>query len=105
MARRDDGSSVLALWQEPPHDSHRADLRPVDGLLIVAAVAVLVAIAVGMGWRGEHGQTDPQLSSHKRGRSLSAMRLGCELIWTLMIGALPVSLLDRPLPLAPEKML
>jgi hypothetical protein len=74
----------------------------IERLLIVAAVAMLVAIAVGLGWRNEHGEADPQLTSHKRGRSLSALRLGCELIYALMIGPLPLTLLDRPLPLAPE---
>jgi hypothetical protein len=82
---------------------HRA--QRVERLLLVAAVAVLVAIAVGLGWRSEHGEADPQLTSHKRGRSLSVLRLGCELIYALMVGPLPVSLLDRPLPLAPESTL
>jgi len=79
--------------------------RRIERLLIVAAVAVLVGIAVGLGWRAEHGAADPQMSSHKRGQSLSALTLGCELIWALMLGPLPLSLLDRPMPLAPEKTL
>lgn len=74
----------------------------IERLLIVAAVAMLVAISVGQGWRTAHGGGEPQLSSHKRGRSLSAFRLGCELIWTIMVGSLPLGLLDRPLPLAAE---
>jgi hypothetical protein len=77
----------------------------IERLLIVAAVAVLVAISVGQGWLAAHGERDPQLSSHKRGRSLSALRLGYELIRTLMLGPLPLSLLDRPLVLAPENTL
>jgi hypothetical protein len=79
--------------------------RRIERLLVVAAVAILVAIAVGLGWRSEHGEGEPQLTSHKRGRNLSALRLGCELIWALMVGPLPVTLLDRPLPLAPENVL
>jgi hypothetical protein len=79
--------------------------RRIERLLIVAAVAVLVAIAVGLGWRAEHAGTDPQMSSHKRGHSLSALRLGYELIRARLLGPLPVSLLDRPLPLAPENTL
>jgi len=71
-------------------------------LLIVSAVATLVAIAVGLGWCSEHGEADPQMTSHKRGRSLSMLRLGCELIYALMVGPLPLTLLDRTLPLAPE---
>jgi len=74
----------------------------IERLLLVAAVAVLVAIGVALGWRAEHGALDPQLSSHKRGRSLSVLNLGYELLWALMLGALPLNLLDRPLPLAPE---
>jgi len=95
-----DAKSALGLDRLRLRRAHR-----IERLLIVAAVAVLVAIAVGMGWRAEHGGADPQLSSHKRGRSLSALRLGCELIWALMIGPLPLSLLDRPLPLASENTL
>jgi len=79
--------------------------RRIERLLIVAAVAVLVGIAVGLGWRAEHGAADPPMSSHKRGQSLSALTLGCELIWALMLGPLPLSLLDRPMPLAAEKTL
>lgn len=77
----------------------------IERLLIVAAVAMLVAIGVGLGWRAEHGGADPQMTTHKRGRSLSVVNLGCELIWTLMVGPLPLSLLDRPLPLALENTL
>jgi hypothetical protein len=76
--------------------------RRIERLLIVAAVAVLVAIAVGLGWRVEHGSLDPQMSSHKRGQGLSVLSLGCELIYTLLLGKLPLSLLDRPLPLATQ---
>jgi hypothetical protein len=45
---------------------------------------------------------DPQLTSHKRGRSLSILNLGYELIHSLMIGNLPLSLLDKPLTIGQE---
>lgn len=95
-----DAKSGLGLSGLRLRRAHR-----IERLLIVAAVAMLVALAVGMGWHCEHGGIDPQLSSHKRGRSLSVVNLGCELIWALMVGPLPLSLLDRPLPLAPENTL
>jgi len=40
-----------------------------------------------------------------RVRSLSVVNLGCELIWALMVGPIPLSLLDRPLPVAPDNTL
>lgn len=95
-----DAKSGLGLSGLRLRRAHR-----IERLLIVAAVATLVAIAVGMGWNSEHGDIDPQMTSHKRGRSLSVVNLGCELIWALMIGPLPLSLLDRPLPLPPHNTL
>jgi hypothetical protein len=92
-----DAKSGLGLDRLRLKRAHR-----IERLLIVAAVAVLVAIAVGHGWCAEHGGADPQMTSHKRGQSLSVLTLGCELIFALMLGPLPLSLLDRPLPLAPE---
>lgn len=92
-----DAKSGLGLDRLHLKRAHR-----IERLLIVAAVAVLVAIAVGLGWRAEHGAADPQMTSHKRGQSLSMLSLGCELIYALMLGDLPLSLLDRPLPLAPQ---
>jgi hypothetical protein len=74
-------------------------------LLIVAAVAVLVGMAVGLGWRTEHGAADPQMTSHKRGQGLSLLRLGCEVVYNEMVGTLPMELLDRPLPVALESTL
>jgi hypothetical protein len=71
-------------------------------LLIVAAVVVLVGIAVGLGWRAAHAGADPQMTSHKRGQSLSALNLGCEVLYIEMVGTLPLELLDRPLPVALE---
>jgi len=92
-----DAKSGLELERLRLKRAHR-----IERLLIVAAVAVLVAIAVGQGWRAEHGDVDPQLSSHKRGGSLRALTLGCQLIWALMIGPLPLDLLDRPPARRPE---
>jgi hypothetical protein len=74
----------------------------IERLLIVAAVAMLVALAIGMGWCSEHGESDPQMTSHKRGRSLSLVNLGYEIFRALIIGTLPLSLLNRQLPLASE---
>jgi hypothetical protein len=48
---------------------------------------------------------DPQLTTHKRGQSLSVLNLGCELIYALVVGPLPLSLLDRPLPAVPQNTL
>lgn len=76
--------------------------RRIERLLIVAAVAMLVAMAIGAAWRASHLGTDPQMTSHKRGVGLSVLNLGYELFRTLVIGALPLTLLDLPLPLAPE---
>jgi hypothetical protein len=95
-----DAKSGLGLQGLRLKKAHR-----IERLLIVAAVAILVAIAVALSWRAEHGEAEAQLTSHKRGRSLSVLRLGYELIWRLMLGALPLSLLDRPLPLAPQNTL
>jgi hypothetical protein len=87
-----DAKSGLGLDKLRLKRAHR-----IERLLIVAAVAVLVAIAVGLSWRAEHGGADPQMTSHKRGQSLSVLTLGCELIYALMLGPLPLGLLDRPL--------
>jgi len=38
----------------------------------------------------------------KSGQGLSVLSLGYEVIYALMLGPLPLSLLDRPLPLAVE---
>lgn len=81
---------------------HLKRAQRIERLLLVAAVAVLVAIAVGLGWRAQHEGLDPQRTSHKRGQSLSVLRLGYELIYEAMLGPLPLSLLDRPLPLPAE---
>lgn len=95
-----DAKSGLGLDRLRLERAHR-----IERLLIVAAIAVLVGIAVGLGWRAEHGCRDPQLTSHKRGHSLSVLNLGCEMIYILMLGPWPLSLLDRPLPVAPESAL
>jgi len=92
-----DAKSGLGLDRLRLKRAHR-----IERLLIVAAVAMLVGIGVGLAWQGEHGRTDPQLTSHKRGRSLSVLNLGYELIQRLMIGHLPLSLLDKPLTIAQE---
>ena len=92
-----DAKSGLGLDELRLKRAHR-----IERLLLVAAVAVLVAIAVGLGWRAERGEADPQMTSHKRGQGLSVLRLGYELIYEVMLGPLPLSLLDRPLPLASE---
>ncbi len=74
----------------------------VERLLIVAAIVILVGIGAGLGWQAQNAGIDPQLTSHKRGGSLSVLRLGYEEIRLVVVGHLPLSLLDCPLPVGSE---
>ena len=92
-----DVKSGLGLGRIRLKRAHR-----IERLLIIAAVAILVGLSVGMSWQQCHGHCDMQLTSHKRGRSLSLLNLGYELIRRILIGQLPSSLVDKPLPLGQE---
>jgi len=51
-----------------------------ERLMILVAVVMLLAILVGLRYRRRFGQRDPQLSTKRRGGSLSVFRTGLELI-------------------------
>jgi hypothetical protein len=53
--------------------------KSIERLLILMAIVTAVAILIAMDWTRRHRGQDPQLTSHKRGRSLSLFRLGLEL--------------------------
>ena len=44
------------------------------------AIVMAVAILTALDWMRRHPGRDPQLSTHRRGRTLSLFRLGLELI-------------------------
>ena len=71
----------------------------IERLLILVAIAVAVAVLVALGWKGRHRGQDPQLTTHRRGRSLSVFRLGLEL---LRLHGLPPGLHRFRLDLSPE---
>jgi len=64
----------------------------IERLLILMAIAMLVAILVGLGWTRRHRWQDPQMTSHKRGRTLSLFRLGLEFICSAGLPAGPARL-------------
>jgi len=57
-----------------------AEVERIERLLIVMAVVMMLALLVALKWRGEHGAKDPQLSTKRRGGSLSVVRHGLEWI-------------------------
>jgi len=66
----------------------------IERLLIVMAVAMALAILAALQYRREHGARDPELSTHKRGGTLSVFRIGAELIRR---GGLPKGIAYAPL--------
>jgi hypothetical protein len=69
-----------------------------ERLLIVVAIVMLLNVLAGLQYHREHGDTDPQLTTKRRGRTLSVFRLGFELI---RLHGLPPGLRQlRLLPLA-----
>ena len=71
-----DAKSNLGL-----HRFWAAKPERVERMMILVAVVMLVTILVGLGYRRRFGNRDPQLTTKRRGRSLSVFRLGRELIW------------------------
>ena len=53
--------------------------KSIERLLILMAIVMAAAILIAMQWQERHPGQDPQLTTHKRGRSLSLFRLGLEL--------------------------
>lgn len=62
--------------------SHFRMPRPerIERMLILVAVVMLLSILVGLDYRCRHGNRDPQLTTKRKGRTLSVFRLGLELI-------------------------
>ena len=73
--------------------------KSIERLLILMAIAMAVAIMVALHWTARNPGQDPQLSTHKRGRTLSMFRLGLEL---LRIHGLPGGLVRLRLTAALE---
>jgi len=79
-----------------------ARVERIERLLIVMAVVMMLAVVVALSWRAEHGGKDPQLSTKRRGGSLSIFRLGME--WIRQHG-LPPGIAQVRLPPTPENVL
>lgn len=71
-----DAKSNLGL-----HRFWAAKPERVERMMILVAVVMLITILVGLEYRRRFGNRDPQLTTKRRGRSLSVFRLGRELIW------------------------
>jgi len=72
-----------------------AKLKRLERLLILMAIVMALAVLSGLQWRARHPAEDPQLTTHKRGASLSVFLLGL----ALLRGAL------RPADLSPTPIL
>jgi hypothetical protein len=72
--------------------------RRIERLLILMAIVMAVAILTALQWQHRHPGEDLQLTTHKRGRSLSLFRLGMHLAQHLGLpAALPrLSLTSHP---------
>jgi len=55
----------------------------IERLLILMAIVILVAILTALQWSGRNDEQQLQLTTRKRGRSLSLFRLGLELVRTI----------------------
>jgi len=64
--------------------------KRLERLLILMAIVSAVAALTALQWIAKHPGQDPQLTTHKKGRSLSVFRLGLEL---LRLHGLPAGLL------------
>jgi hypothetical protein len=53
-----------------------------ERMMILVALVMLLAVVVGTQWRAANGSKDPQLSTKRRGGTLSVFRIGLELIRT-----------------------
>jgi hypothetical protein len=73
--------------------------RSIERLLILMAIVMAVAILIALHWQERHPGQEPQLTTHKRGRSLSLFRLGLELARRY---GLPPGLARMRLRFAPE---
>jgi hypothetical protein len=71
-----DAKSHLGLdrfWAAKPERMER--------MMILVALVMLIATLVALDYRRKHGNRDPQLTTKRRGRTLSVFLLGMELIW------------------------
>jgi hypothetical protein len=87
-----DAKSHLGLdkfWAAKPERLER--------MMILVALVMLIATLVALDYRRRHGDRDPQLTTKRRGRTLSVFLLGMELIW--QSGVPPHALRGRLLPL------
>ena len=73
--------------------------KRIERLLVLMAIVMAVAILTALDWTRRHPGEDPQLTSHKRGRSLSLFRLGLQLVRSL---GLPRGLARLRLSTAPQ---
>ena len=87
-----DAKSRLGLdrfWAAKPERMER--------MMILAALVMLVTTLVALEYRAKHGEEDPQLTTKRKGRTLSVFSLGRELI--LLYGVPPQSLRGKLRPL------
>ena len=89
-----DAKSNLGL-----HKLWLATAERIERMLIIVAVVMWLAVLVALDYVARHGEVDPQLSTKKRGGTLSVFRTGLELIRAL---GMPPNLRRVRLPLATE---
>ncbi len=68
-----------------------------ERMMILAALVMLVTTLVALEYRARHGEEDPQLTTKRKGRTLSVFSLGRELI--LLYGIPPPALRLKLRPL------
>ena len=64
--------------------------KRIERLVILMAIVMALAVLTGLKWVAAHPGQDPQLTTHRRGRSLSLFRLGLRL---LRLDGLPMGFL------------
>lgn len=70
-----------------------------ERMMIVVALAMVIAILTGLKWRREHHGQDPQLTTKRKGHSLSVFLLG---LYQIQMQGLPPGIQDEPLFIAME---
>ena len=70
-----------------------------ERMMIVVALAMAIAILVGLKWRREHPGEDHQLTTKRKGQTLSVFLLG---LYLIQREGFPPGLIDEPLFLALE---
>jgi hypothetical protein len=69
----------------------------VERMMILVALVMLVTTLVALEYRNRHGEEDPQLTTKRKGRSLSVYSLGRELIFLYGVPPSALRLKLRPL--------